>query len=105
MLDVHVSVRKLNAQCFDSVQKLKEILHISMTGVLFFVLAGTMMYPSKDSANANAAPTSEGNAVFGDDGGTDSGDGNLWSRVMQARPSLIPSLCTHFTRAGIEWRR
>ena len=22
-----------------------------------------------------------------------------------ARPSLIPSLCTHFTRAGIEWRR
>ena len=23
----------------------------------------------------------------------------------QARPSLIPSLCTTFTRAGIEWRR
>ena len=23
----------------------------------------------------------------------------------EARPSLIPSLCTHFTRAGIEWRR
>ena len=23
----------------------------------------------------------------------------------QARPSLIPSLCTHFTRVGIEWRR
>ena len=22
-----------------------------------------------------------------------------------ARPSLIPSLCTHFARAGIEWRR
>ena len=22
-----------------------------------------------------------------------------------ARPSLIPSLCTHFTRAGIGWRR
>ena len=22
-----------------------------------------------------------------------------------ARPSLIPSLCTHFTRAGIKWRR
>ena len=22
-----------------------------------------------------------------------------------ARPSRIPSLCTHFTRAGIEWRR
>ena len=22
-----------------------------------------------------------------------------------ARPSLIPSLCTHSTRAGIEWRR
>ena len=22
-----------------------------------------------------------------------------------ARPSLIPSLCTTFTRAGIEWRR
>ena len=21
-----------------------------------------------------------------------------------ARPSRIPSLCTHFTRAGIEWR-
>ena len=21
------------------------------------------------------------------------------------RPSLIPSLCTHFARAGIEWRR
>ena len=21
------------------------------------------------------------------------------------QPSLIPSLCTHFTRAGIEWRR
>ena len=25
--------------------------------------------------------------------------------AMGARPSLIPSLCTHFTRAGIEWRR
>ena len=25
--------------------------------------------------------------------------------VAQARPSLIPSLCTHFARAGIEWRR
>ena len=24
---------------------------------------------------------------------------------VPARPSLIPSLCTHFTRAGIEWRR
>ena len=24
---------------------------------------------------------------------------------FMARPSLIPSLCTHFTRAGIEWRR
>ena len=24
---------------------------------------------------------------------------------LAARPSLIPSLCTHFTRAGIEWRR
>ena len=23
----------------------------------------------------------------------------------EARPSPIPSLCTHFTRAGIEWRR
>ena len=23
----------------------------------------------------------------------------------EARPSLIPSLCTHCTRAGIEWRR
>ena len=28
------------------------------------------------------------------------------SRKLQlARPSLIPSLCTHCTRAGIEWRR
>ena len=25
--------------------------------------------------------------------------------TLAARPSLIPSLCTHFTRAGIEWRR
>ena len=25
--------------------------------------------------------------------------------VEAARLSLIPSLCTHFTRAGIEWRR
>ena len=24
---------------------------------------------------------------------------------LPARPSLIPSLCTHFTRAEIEWRR
>ena len=23
----------------------------------------------------------------------------------KARPSLIPSLCTHCTRSGIEWRR
>ena len=29
-------------------------------------------------------------------------DNNL---SYKARPSLIPSLCTHFTRAGIEWRR
>ena len=27
------------------------------------------------------------------------------AREHMARPSLIPSLCTHFTRAGIEWRR
>ena len=26
-------------------------------------------------------------------------------REAAARPSLIPSLCTHCTRAGIEWRR
>ena len=25
--------------------------------------------------------------------------------MAAARPSLIPSLCTHSTRAGIEWRR
>ena len=25
--------------------------------------------------------------------------------VSVARPSPIPSLCTHFTRTGIEWRR
>ena len=25
--------------------------------------------------------------------------------IKAARPSLIPPLCTHFTRAGIEWRR
>ena len=24
---------------------------------------------------------------------------------LEARPSLISSLCTHFIRAGIEWRR
>ena len=24
---------------------------------------------------------------------------------VEARPSLIPSLCTHFTRAEIVWRR
>ena len=29
----------------------------------------------------------------------------LRADVAVARPSLIPSLCTHFTRAGIEWRR
>ena len=27
------------------------------------------------------------------------------SEKAKARPSLIPSLCTHFIRAGIEWRR
>ena len=27
-----------------------------------------------------------------------------WSLAELARPSLIPSLRTHFTRAGIEWR-
>ena len=30
---------------------------------------------------------------------------NRWDKLATARPSLIPSLCTHFTRAGIEWRR
>ena len=34
----------------------------------------------------------------------------LWGKLLRrinsmARPSLIPSLCTHFKRAGIEWRR
>ena len=28
-----------------------------------------------------------------------------WADAVKARPSLIPSLCTHSTRAGIEWRR
>ena len=28
--------------------------------------------------------------------------GGFWTL---ARPSLVPSLCTHFTCAGIEWRR
>ena len=33
-------------------------------------------------------------------------DGNDDANVpWLARPSLIPSLCTYFTRAGIEWRR
>ena len=27
------------------------------------------------------------------------------SGSYSVRPSLIPSLCTHFTFAGIEWRR
>ena len=26
-------------------------------------------------------------------------------KMAEARPSPIPSLCTRFTRAGIEWRR
>ena len=30
---------------------------------------------------------------------------HLHRTPVEARPSLIPSLCTHFTRAGIEWRR
>ena len=29
----------------------------------------------------------------------------VMTAVLKARPSLIPSLCTHFARAGIEWRR
>ena len=29
----------------------------------------------------------------------------LLTAAVRARPSRIPSLCTHFTRAGIEWRR
>ena len=31
--------------------------------------------------------------------------GHALLNVALARPSLIPSLCTRFTRAGIEWRR
>ena len=30
---------------------------------------------------------------------------SYYDLVEEARPSLIPSLCTHFTHAGIEWRR
>ena len=30
---------------------------------------------------------------------------SLANRSRSARPSLIPSLCTRFTRADIEWRR
>ena len=33
------------------------------------------------------------------------GGGGVPSVRRAARPSLIPSLCTRFTRAGIEWRR
>ena len=33
------------------------------------------------------------------------GTSALSKRRRQARASLIPSLCTRFTRAGIEWRR
>ena len=33
------------------------------------------------------------------------GGGQISNTAAQARPSLIPCLCTHFTRAGIEWRR
>ena len=35
----------------------------------------------------------------------DAADKSSWSHQAMVRPSLIPSLCTHFTRAGIEWRR
>ena len=28
-----------------------------------------------------------------------------YDQLLKARPSLIPSLCPRFTRAGIEWRR
>ena len=31
--------------------------------------------------------------------------GGALAGVGEARPSPIPSLCTHCTRAGIEWRR
>ena len=34
-----------------------------------------------------------------------SGKGAANFTFVPARPSLVPSLCTHFTRAGIEWRR
>ena len=34
-----------------------------------------------------------------------SGHLNLVNIFGDARPSPIPSLCTRFTRAGIEWRR
>ena len=55
-------------------------------------------------------------AIDGIDNGIEQYDGerkylsntNLSARVgflNPARPSLIPSLCTHFTRAAIEWRR
>ena len=29
----------------------------------------------------------------------------IWAYARRVLPSRIPSLCTHFTRAGIEWRR
>ena len=37
--------------------------------------------------------------------GDGSDDRHIHYYHIEARPSRIPSLCTHFTRAGIEWRR
>ena len=40
-----------------------------------------------------------------EDSAGDGGKKQAARREREDRPSLIPSLCTHLARAGIEWRR
>jgi hypothetical protein len=80
VLDCHSGVRHLHAQCVKALKALKELMVLMLVCLLFFVLAGLMMYPTPGGAvkeevagQGHVRGTSQGDVVFQD----------MWYRVAQ----------------------
>ena len=65
LMDLYPAVRKLNNQFWNSISALKEIMLLGLVGLIFYVLAGLMMYPNADEHSKPVIHgTSEGKEVF-----------------------------------------
>ena len=83
LLEFYSEARKLHMQCVRALRSLKELMLLASIFILFFLLAGLMMYPTpggvtKESVTGqgHVRGTSQGGAVFTD----------VWQRLCQMVP-------------------